>query len=144
MTLKISAVAVCVPGLARLGQQPRILHRDHRLRGEILQQCDLFVGKRPHLLTIHGECAKQGLFATKRDGEESAPSGNYCVPRPSRVRTGKLSVVQGVEDMNIWFASDDQRPCEAPRCGKSRPRGRCMEPTRIAPSTQQIQRHSWS
>src|SRR5215472_6146975 len=30
-------------GLARLGQQPRILHRDDRLRREILQQRDLLV-----------------------------------------------------------------------------------------------------
>ena len=35
--------------LARLGQQPRVLHRDDRLRREILQQRDLLVGKRPHL-----------------------------------------------------------------------------------------------
>src|SRR6202022_4442916 len=31
-------------------EQPRILHRDHRLRREVLQQCDLLVGERPHLL----------------------------------------------------------------------------------------------
>ena len=33
----------CFP---RLGQQPRILHRDDRLCGEILQQSDLLVRKR--------------------------------------------------------------------------------------------------
>ncbi len=32
-------------GLARLGDQPRILHRDDRLRGEILQQRDLLCPK---------------------------------------------------------------------------------------------------
>ena len=41
-------------GLARLGQEPRVLHRDHRLRGEILQQRDLFVGERPHLQAVDG------------------------------------------------------------------------------------------
>ena len=35
--------------LARLGQEPRILHGDHRLRREILQQRDLFLGKRSDL-----------------------------------------------------------------------------------------------
>jgi len=30
----------------RLGQQPRVLHRDDRLRREILQQRDLLVRKR--------------------------------------------------------------------------------------------------
>ena len=38
--------------LARLGDQPRVLHRDDRLRREILQQRDLLVGERPHLLAI--------------------------------------------------------------------------------------------
>ena len=36
--------------LARLGDQPRVLHRDDRLRREILQQRDLLVGERPYLL----------------------------------------------------------------------------------------------
>ena len=38
--------------LARLGHQPRILHRDDRLRGEVLQQRDLLLGERPDLLAI--------------------------------------------------------------------------------------------
>ena len=38
--------------LARLGDEPRILDCDDRLRGKVLQQRDLLVGKRPHLLTI--------------------------------------------------------------------------------------------
>ena len=40
--------------LARLGDQPRILHRDDRLRREILQQRDLLVGERPHFPAIDG------------------------------------------------------------------------------------------
>ena len=36
--------------LARLGDQPRVLHRDDRLRGEVLQQRDLLVGEGPDLL----------------------------------------------------------------------------------------------
>jgi hypothetical protein len=38
---------------ARLGQQPRVLHRDDRLRREILQQRDLLVGEGSYLLAIH-------------------------------------------------------------------------------------------
>ena len=38
--------------LARLGDQPRVLHRDHRLRREVLQQRDLLVGERPDLLAV--------------------------------------------------------------------------------------------
>ena len=35
--------------LALLGQQPRVLHRDHRLGGEVFQQGNLLVGKRAGL-----------------------------------------------------------------------------------------------
>ena len=36
--------------LAGLGQEPRILHCNDRLRREVLQQRDLFVGERTNLL----------------------------------------------------------------------------------------------
>ena len=39
-------------GLARLVNQPRVLHRDDRLRREVLQQRDLLVGERPDFLAI--------------------------------------------------------------------------------------------
>ncbi len=53
MTCNTSAVAVCCSNASRVSvNQPRILHRDHRLRGEILQQRNLLVGERPHLLAI--------------------------------------------------------------------------------------------
>ena len=55
------AVAHVVEGDAQLGlaladlaEQPRILHRDDRLRREILQQRDLLVGEGPDLLAIDG------------------------------------------------------------------------------------------
>jgi len=35
--------------LVRLGDEPRILHRDYGLCGEVLQQRDLFLGERPDL-----------------------------------------------------------------------------------------------
>jgi len=44
--------------LARFGQQPRVLHRNDRLRREILQQRDLLVGERPDFLSICGYRAK--------------------------------------------------------------------------------------
>jgi hypothetical protein len=39
-------------GFARLGQEPRILHCDHRLRGKVFKQGDLLIGKRPYLLAV--------------------------------------------------------------------------------------------
>src|SRR6202043_4163905 len=37
--------------LARLGQEPRVFHRDDRLRREVLQERDLLVGERSDFLT---------------------------------------------------------------------------------------------
>jgi len=39
--------------LPQLGKKPRIFHRDDRLRCEVLQQGDLLVGERPHLLAVN-------------------------------------------------------------------------------------------
>ena len=44
--------------LLLLGQQPRILHRDHRLGGEVFQQSDLLVGEGTHLLAVDREDAE--------------------------------------------------------------------------------------
>ena len=39
MTCRISAVAVCRSSASRVSvNKPRVLHRDHRLRREVLQQ----------------------------------------------------------------------------------------------------------
>src|SRR5262249_11778101 len=46
---------------AEFARQPRILHRDHRLCGKVLQQRDLFVGERPHLLAVDDHCAQQNV-----------------------------------------------------------------------------------
>src|SRR6516162_10236706 len=56
-------------GLARLGEEPRILDRDDRLRGEILQQRNLLVGKRSYLLTVDVDRTEQGVFFAKGDGK---------------------------------------------------------------------------
>ena len=59
MTCNTSAVAVCCSSASRcLGDQPRVLHRDHRLGGEILQQRDLLVGEWPDLLAIDRDSSR--------------------------------------------------------------------------------------
>ena len=53
MTCNTSAVAVCCSSASRVSvNEPRILHRDDRLCREVLQQRDLLVEKRPHLLAV--------------------------------------------------------------------------------------------
>jgi hypothetical protein len=58
--------------LACLGDQPRVLHRDDRLRGKVLQQCDLFVGERPHLFAANDDYAKENIFLAERDVEQTS------------------------------------------------------------------------
>ena len=48
----------CLP---LFGDQPRVLHRDHRLRREVFQQGDLLVGERPGFLAIDRDEAEQRL-----------------------------------------------------------------------------------
>ena len=58
--------------LALLGQQPRILHRDHCLGGEVLQQRDLLAGECAHLLAVETEEADRRLVFEKRYMENCA------------------------------------------------------------------------
>jgi hypothetical protein len=52
--------------LPRLGQEPRIPHRNDRLRREVLQQCDLLFRKSPDLLAIDAEEAlRNAIFAQR-------------------------------------------------------------------------------
>ena len=48
--------------LARLGQKPRIFHRDDRLRGKVLKERDLLVGERPHVAPMGSDVAEQSLI----------------------------------------------------------------------------------
>jgi hypothetical protein len=53
-----------IGALAQFAEQPRIFHCDHRLRGEVLQQCNLLVGERPYLLAIDRESPEErAVFA---------------------------------------------------------------------------------
>ena len=45
--------------LPQLIEQPRVLDGDDGLRGEVLDQLDLLVGERPHLLAVDGDDADQ-------------------------------------------------------------------------------------
>ena len=56
MTLSTSAVAVCCcKDFAQLVEQACVLYGDDGLIRKVLDQLDLFVGERPHLLTKNGD-----------------------------------------------------------------------------------------
>ena len=62
---------------AQLVEQPRVLDRDHRLRGEVLHQLDLLVGERPHLLAVDDDRADQLVVLEHRHDRCMRP------PRPT-------------------------------------------------------------
>ena len=63
--------------LARLGDQPRILHRDDRLRREAFEQRDLLVGERPHFVPVDVDDAEERALATQRDREPGANVAHF-------------------------------------------------------------------
>ena len=71
--------------LARLGEEPRVLHRDDRLCREILQQRDLFVGERADLLAVdrYVPPATRRLCAADRTGARAAEI-DQCARRSDR------------------------------------------------------------
>jgi hypothetical protein len=72
-------------GLARLGQQPRILHRDDCLRREVLQQRDLLFGERPDLGAEDQKHPHQCCVFAQREGETAAGSAKLDQGASSRV-----------------------------------------------------------
>ena len=83
MTPKTSAVAVCCSKASRvLGDEPRILHRDDRLRREILQQRDLLIGERTNFLTIDRDIPEQRI--SLRSGDRLARSASSSIAQRAR------------------------------------------------------------
>src|SRR6185437_10505401 len=70
---------------AQLAQQPRILDGDNGLRGEILHQLDLLLGKREHLLTVNGDRADRFVFLEHRNHKQGTNAGDFDAGDRQRV-----------------------------------------------------------
>src|SRR5207245_1705383 len=68
--------------VAQLVEEPRILHGDHRLRGEILQQRDLLVAKWPDFLPTRRYVAEQVVVPAQRHHQQ----GTHATQLDSRPR----------------------------------------------------------
>ena len=64
----IGSGGLLLEGLAQFVEQARVLDSDDRLRGEILDQLNLLVGERPHLLAIHSNRANKFALLEHWDG----------------------------------------------------------------------------
>ena len=73
--LLLQRLGEVVGALAQFVEQPRVLDGDDGLRGEVLDQLDLLVGERPHLLAVDRDGADQPVVLEHRHTDEGAPAG---------------------------------------------------------------------
>ena len=86
--------------LALLGDQSRILHRNHRLGGEVLQQCDLLLRERTHFLAIDRDVAEEVIALDKRHKDRTARAAQID-DRPSVGITGPIALsVLHIQDVD--------------------------------------------
>src|SRR5215831_8487092 len=93
--------------LARLGQEPRVLHCDHCLRREALKERNLLVGERAHLAARGGYITEQDAVLAQRYGQKCAGAAELD-RRPGP--TGTLDRVLGSPGRQI---SDMEEPFTA-------------------------------
>jgi hypothetical protein len=74
------AGGLTIAGGAQVAQEPRVLHRNLRLSGKALHECDLPVGERPHLPANEGEYANDAPSLVQRDAQ-------IC-PNPTKIDIG--------------------------------------------------------
>ena len=67
MTCNTSAVAVCCSNASRVSvNKPRVLHRDDRLRREVLDERDFLVTERPNFKADSDDQAEQRIVFAQR------------------------------------------------------------------------------
>ena len=90
--------------LARLGQEPRVLHRDDRLRREILQQRDLLVGERPHFLAKGGNRSEYSPVLEQRHGDHRVRAPKFDQSAAHRTDARLRS---GIIDLRVGSAAKE-------------------------------------
>ena len=93
----------------QFAEQPRVLHRDDRLRREILYQRDLLVREWPHLLTVDRDSPEEHLVFTQRDRQNGAEAAELDRRPRDRVAADSSSS-EYVYDLRQPLAAFDQRP----------------------------------
>jgi len=122
--------------LARLGQQPRVLHCNDRLRREILQKCDLLVGEGANFLAIDVDRPKHRPFFDQRHRESRARSGEINQHLPVGIAASVKFIILRIESMDNRFACEDA--CHnASRCRRSRAPSNLGKGGRLLPARQQ-------
>jgi hypothetical protein len=106
----------------RLGNQPRVLHRNDRLSGEALQECDLLFRERASDLAIDGNCAEQRIVFVEPSCQQGAAAANLDKRPPCRVAPPISVVIGYIGDVDQAFAKGDPLHCRpGPRANRSPP-----------------------
>jgi hypothetical protein len=100
--------------LARLGNQPRVFHRDHCLRGKVLQQRDLLVGKRPHLLANGDNLTEKNVILAERDKEQGTAAKFDSIPHFFRMiklrQVGDMDEAGSIQQGRHWVLRAGAEP----------------------------------
>jgi hypothetical protein len=102
----LSGGGLLLQRLARLGQEPRILHCDHRLCGEVFEQGDLLLGEGPYFLARYVDRAEESLIFAQAEEESGPDSANpNCLANLGRRGLDLIRLVIG--DVNEGLALEE-------------------------------------
>src|SRR5205807_9165227 len=89
--------------LAQFAEQPRVLHRDDRLRGEILQEGNLFIGKGPHYLAVNVKRAKQHAILPQGNAHDCSDIARCDHPTACRIAFS-IGILDRIQDVDAILA----------------------------------------
>ncbi len=92
--LLLQRLGEIVGALAQFVEQPRVLDRDHRLRGEILHQLDLLASEGTHLLAVDNESTDQLVVLEHRHAQGRSRSTQFGW----RARSGARRIILDMGD----------------------------------------------
>src|SRR3954447_10518238 len=94
-------------GFTCLGDQPRILDRDYRLRREVLQQRDLLVRKWAGFLAIHLEHTEQSIVSAERDAQQRLKAADLYHRTPWRYALSINVIIGNIRKLDGVLSGDD-------------------------------------
>jgi hypothetical protein len=93
---------------AQFAEEPCVLHRDDRLRSEILQQLDLLVGEWTDFLTVGGDITEKSIFLPQRHEKQRADAAEFDRGLHHRVIAGPCNLGH-IVDLKQALALHDPR-----------------------------------
>src|SRR5207237_10414417 len=85
--------------LARFGNEPRVLHRDDRLRGEVLQQRELLVAERPDFLPVDMNRAEQNTVFPEGHYQQCANIAKLYQSADDLVAGGAAGYIRDLDEV---------------------------------------------